>query len=101
MREYVVQEMDAGVIHGWVEAERTAEGMEDSITVAARDALRKRQAREVFYPQAGWKSETPEDEEIIVQVSPEPGGMAQNLPEPQVATDDSGGGEEQPQPKKT
>ena len=59
MRAYVAQESEDGVIQGWVEAKRAAENMEDSITVAARNAVRKRQAREVSYPQAGGRSETP------------------------------------------
>ena len=63
---YMAQESEDSVIQGWVETKRTAEEMEDSITVAARDAMRKRQARELSYPQAGGKSETPKDEEIIV-----------------------------------
>ena len=80
VRACVAQESEDGVIQGWVVEKRTAEEMEDSITVAARNAIRKRQAREVSYPQAGGRSETPEDEEMIVEVSPEPAGMAQNLP---------------------
>ena len=83
MRAYVAQESEDGIIQGWVEAKKRAEEMEDSIPVAARDAMRKRQAREVSDPQAGGRSETPEDEEMILEVSPEPAGMAQNLPEPQ------------------
>ena len=82
VRAFVAQESEDGVIQGWVEAKRTAEEMENCITVAAREAMRKRQAREVSYPQAGGRSETPEDEEMIVEVSPEPAGMAQNSPEP-------------------
>ena len=78
-----------------------AEEMEDSITVAVRDAMRKRQAREVSYPQAGGRSETPEDEVMIVEVSPEPAGMAQNSPELQDDADNSESEEEQPLPKKT
>ena len=101
VRAYVAQESEDGVIQGWVEAKRTAEEMEDSITVAARDAMRKRQARDVSYPQAGGRSETPEDKEMIVEVSPEPVGTAQNLPEPQDDADDSESEEEQPQLKKT
>ena len=75
--------------------------MKDSIMVAARDAMRKKQAREVSYPLAGRRSETPEDEEMIVEVSPEPAGMAKNSPEPQDDADDSENEEEQPLPKKT
>ena len=75
--------------------------MENSITVAARDAMRKRHAREVSYPQAGGRSETPKDEEMIVSVSPEPFGTAQNSPEPKDDADDSESEEEQPQPKKS
>ena len=101
VRAYVAQELEDGIIQGWVEAKRTAEEMEDSIMVAARDAMRKRQAREVFYPQAGRRSETPEIEEMIVEVSPEPAGTAQNSPEPQDDADNSKSEEEQPQPKKT
>ena len=101
VRAYVAQESEDGVIQGWVEVKRTAEEMEDSITVAARDAIRKRQAREVSYPQAGGRSETLEDEEMIVEVSPEPAGMAQNSLEPQDYADDSESEEEQQQPKKT
>ena len=81
VRVYVAQESEDRVIQGWVEAKRAAEEMEDSITVAARDAMRKRQAREVFYPQAGGRSETPEDEEMVVEVSPEPAGTTQSSPE--------------------
>ena len=84
-----------------MEAKRTAEEVEDSITVAARDAMRKRQAREVSYPQASGRSETPEDEEMIVEVSPEPAGKAQNSPEPQDDENDCQSEEEEPQPKKT
>ena len=84
-----------------MEAKRTAEEMEDSITVAARDAMRKRQAREVSYPQAGRRSETLVDKEMIVEVSPEPAGTAQNSPEPHDDENDSESEEEQPLPKKT
>ena len=49
----MAQESVDGVIQGWVEAKRTVEEMEDSITVAAMDAMRKRHAREVSYLQAG------------------------------------------------
>ena len=101
VRAYVAQELEDGVIQGWVEAKRTTEEMEDSIMVAARDAMRKRQAREVSYPQAGGRSENPEDEEMIVEVSPEPAVMAQNSPEPQDDADDPESEEKQPQPKKT
>ena len=82
VRVYVAQESEDGVIQCWVEAKRTVEEMEDSITVATRDAMRKRQAREVSCRQAGGRSETPEDEELILQVSPEPVDKAQNAPEP-------------------
>ena len=101
VRAYVAQESEDGVIKGWVEAKRTAEEMEDSITVAARDAMRKRQAREVSYPLAGGRSETPKDEEMIVEVSPEPAGTTQSSPELQDDKNDSKSEEEQPQPKKT
>ena len=74
--------------------------IEDSITVAARDVMRKRQAREVAYPQAGRRSETPEDEEMIVEVSPEPAGTTQSSSEPQDDENDSESKKEQPQPKK-
>ena len=37
--------------------------------------MRKRQARKVSYPQAGRRSKTPEDEEMIVEASPEQAGM--------------------------
>ena len=63
--------------------------------------MRKRQAREVSYPQAGGRSQTPEDGEIMVEVSPQPAGMAQNSPEPQDYANDFESKEEQPQPKKT
>ena len=101
VRAYVAQESEDGVIQGWVEAKWAAEDMEDSITVAARDAMRKRQAREVSYPQAGGRSETPEDEEMIVEVSPVPAGTTQSSPEPQDDENDSESEEEQPQPKNT
>ena len=101
VRAYVGQESEDGVIQGWVEAKRMAEDMEDSIMVAVRDAMRKRQAREVSYPQAGGRSEAPEDEEMIMEVSPEPAGTAQNSPESQYNENDSESEEEQPQPKKT
>src|SRR5437588_9283589 len=42
---YVAQKSPDGAIRGWVEAKRTANEMEDSITVSARDYMRKRQAR--------------------------------------------------------
>ena len=100
VREYVAQESEDGVIQGWVEANRMAEEMDDSITVAARDAMRKRQARKVSYPHASGRSETPEDEAMIVEVSPEPAGMTQNSLEPQGDPNDSEREEEQPQPKK-
>ena len=101
VRAYVAQESEDGVIKGWVEAKRTAKEMEDSIAVAARAAMRKRRAREVSYPQGGGRSETPEDEEMIVEVSPEPVGTAQKSPEPQDDIDNSESEEEQPWPKKT
>ena len=63
--------------------------MEDSITVAARDAMRQRQAREVSYPQAGGRSKTPENEDMIVEVSPEPAGTTRNSLEPQDDADKS------------
>ena len=100
-RAYVAQESEDGVIQGWVEEKRMAEDMEDSITVAARVALRKRQAKEVSYPQVGGRSETPEDEEMVEEVSLEPAGTTQSLPEPQDDENDSESEEEQPQPKKT
>ena len=50
VRAFVAQELEDGVIQGSVEAKRAAVDMEDSITVAARDAMRTRQAREVSYP---------------------------------------------------
>ena len=50
VRALVAQECKDGVIQDWVEVERTAEEMEDSITVAARDTMRKRHARGVSYP---------------------------------------------------
>ena len=50
VRAYLVQESEDGVIQGWVEEKRTAEEMEDTITVAATDAMGKRQDREVSYP---------------------------------------------------
>ena len=96
VRAYVAQESEDGVIQGWVEVKRTEEEMEDSITVAARDAMRKRQGRGVSYPQAGRRSETPKDEEMIVEVFPEPVGTVQNSPEPQDDADDSESEEEQP-----
>lgn len=40
VREYVVQELEDGVIQSWVEAKRIAEELNDSIIVAARDAMR-------------------------------------------------------------
>ena len=99
----MAQELEDGVIQGWVEATRMAEDKENSITVAARDAItqRKRQAREVSYPQASGRSETPEDEEMIVEVSPEPVGTTQSSLELQDDENDSESKEEQPQPKKT
>ena len=89
VRAYVAQESEDGVIQGWVESKRMAEEMEDSIAVAAWDVMRKGQAREVFYPQGGGRSQTPEDEKMIVEVAPEPVGTAQNSPEPQDDIDDS------------
>ena len=79
----MAQESEDGIIPGWVEGKRTAEDMEDSIMVAARDVMRKRQDREVSFPQAGGRSDTSEDEEMNVKVSPEPAGRTQNSPEPQ------------------
>ena len=101
VRGYVAQESEDSLIKGWVEVKRAAEDMEDSIMVAARDATWKRQAREVSYPQAGGRSETLEDKEMIVEVSPEPMGTTQSSPEPQDDENDSDSEEEQPQPKKT
>ena len=101
VRADVAQESEDGVIQGWVEAKRAAEDMEDSITVTARDVMGKRQAREVSYPQAGGRSETTEDEEMVVEVSPKPAGTTQSSPEPQDDENDSESEEEQPQPKKT
>ena len=98
---YVAQESEDGIIQGWVEANRTATDMEDSITVEAIDAMQKRQARAVSYPQAGGRSETPVDKEMIMEVSPEPAGTAQNSPEPQDDENNSEREAEQPQPKKT
>ena len=95
----MAQESEDGVIQGWVEAKRTAEEMEDSITVAVRDAMRKRQDRKVSYLQAGGSSETLVDEEMIVEVSPEPTGMAQKSLEPQDDENNSASKEGQPQPK--
>ena len=66
----MAQEWEDVVIQGWVEAKWTAEEMEDSITVAARDAMGKKKAREVSYSQAGGRSETPENEEMIIDVYP-------------------------------
>ena len=83
VQAYVAQESEDGVIQGWVEAKRKAEDLEDSITVAVKDAMRKSQARELSYPRAGGRSETPEDEEMIVEVSPEPAGTIQNSLKPQ------------------
>ena len=100
VRGYGAQESEDGVIQGWVEAKRTAEEMEDSITVVARDVMRKRQAMEVSEPQAGRRSETFGDEEMIVEGSPEPVGTSQNSPEPQDDTGDSKSAEEQQEPKK-
>ena len=97
----MAQESEDGVIQGWVEPKRTAEELQNSINVAARDAMRKRQDREVSYPQAGGRSETLEDEVMIVEVSTEPVGRGQNSPKPQDDADDSESEEEQPQPKKT
>ena len=76
-------------------------GKEDSRRVAVRDVMRKRQVREVSYPQAGGRSEPPEDKAMIMEVSPEPAGTAQNSPEPQHDAHDPESQEEQPQPKKT
>ena len=94
VRVYVTQESQDGIIHGWVEAKRTAEEMEDSNMVAARDAMRKGKAREVTYTQAGGRSDTPEDEEMIVELSPEPVGAVQNSLEEPDYTDNSGSEEE-------
>ena len=101
VRAYGAQESEDGFIQGWVEAKRTAEEMEDSITVAARDAMRKSQAREVSYPHAGGRSTTPEDEEMIVEVSPAPAGTAQNSLEQLAQDNDSESKGEQTQPKRT
>ena len=75
--------------------------MEDSITVAVRGAMRKRQARDLSYPQAGERNETPQDEKMIVEVSSEPTGTTLSSPEPQGDENDSKSDAEQPQPKKT
>ena len=101
VRAYLAQELEDGVIEGWVDAKRTAEEMENSITVAARDAMRKRQVREVSYRQAGGRSQSPEDEEMIVEVFPAPTGKAQNSLELQDDANDSQSEEEQTQLKKT
>ena len=101
VRAYVAQESEEGVIQGWVKAKRTVEDMEDSIMVATRDAMRKRQAREISYPQAGGRTGTPEDEEMIVEVSLEPVRTTQTSPELQDDQNNSESDEEQPQPKKT
>ena len=74
VRACVAQESQDGVVQGWVEAKRMVEDMVDSITVAARDAMRNRQAREVSYPQASRRSETGEDEDMFIEVSPESAG---------------------------
>ena len=42
VRAHVAQESEDGVIPGWVEEKRAAEQMDDSNTVAVRDAMRKR-----------------------------------------------------------
>ena len=91
----MAQELEVGVTHGWVETKRAGEKMEDSITVAVRDEMRKRLAREVSYPQAGGRSEPPDDEEMIEEVSPEPAGTAQNSPELQDDAKDCKSEEEQ------
>ena len=70
VRVYVAQESEDGVIKGWVEKKRTAEEMADSLMVSARDAIRKRQDREIYYLQAGRRSQTFEDEKMIVEVTP-------------------------------
>ena len=44
---YVAEESEEGVIQGWVKAQRRVEEMQDSLTVSASDAVRKRQAREI------------------------------------------------------
>ena len=41
VRAYVAPESEDGALQGWVEAKRTVEEIEVSITVAARDAMRK------------------------------------------------------------
>ena len=78
-----------------------AEEIGDSITVAPRDAMSKRQAREVSYPRAGRRSETPEDEQMIVEVCPEHVGTAQNSPKSHDEGDDYEREGEKLQPKKT
>ena len=51
-RSFVAQESEEGEVEGWVEAKRSADQMEDTITVGqgAQDTMRKRQARDVSYP---------------------------------------------------
>ena len=59
VRAYMTQESEDVIIQGWVEAKRTAEEMKDSITLTPRDPMRNRHGKEVSYPQAGARSETP------------------------------------------
>ena len=81
MRAYVAQESESGEVEAWVEAKRTADDMEDTITLAGtRDTMRKRQAREVLYPRAGGSAGESShhrprvsfeaDEEVIVEDTP-------------------------------
>ena len=82
-----------------MEAKRLATEMKDFNSVAAWDAIRNRHAREVSYPKPHGRSETPEDDEMIVEVSPDPAGTWQNSVELQDNNSESE--KEQPQPKKT
>ena len=83
--------------------------MEDSITVTgARDAMRKRQERDVSYPQAGARTSSPvrprvsfaEDEDMIVQEPPESPNTLNHSPEQQEEAESSEEEEEDPPAKK-
>jgi hypothetical protein len=62
-------------VDGWVEVKRTAEEIEDSITVVgAQDRMRKRQARDVSYPRVGGNAESspaPDTQETLYHLPEE------------------------------
>ena len=81
IRSFVAQESEEAEVEGWVEAKRTADQMEDTITMGpgAQDTMRKRQARDVTYPRAGGSaagsverrvSFSEDNDEVIIQELP-------------------------------